>query len=924
MLKPLTSFALIISFTASITAQLGLAPQWLSSIENTKGVSAQAFYDVIPTANGGVYVGLKSGASGGNASISSISQTGSINWETSINTGTHQGSIARQVKTDAAGNFYTWGTQTRVGFMDETFIAKVDASGNQVWSKNYYGALNKSAEAFDMAVTANAVYLCGSEKDTSFYYSGFLIKYDLSGNLLWSKTYSIGVYNEFFSLATDATGNIVVVGSADGDFSSLVVKYDDMGNVLWQYPSTLTSRNEEQYLTAVTVDNNGNIYATGAEEQNSSFIIDVITLKLSSAGTFTWQENWNNGDENEGRYVEIGSNGTIYVGANKEDSFDYYALLIAYNASGTKLWDADFEFDEDATIEGMHLDASDNIYIGIDDDDSVGVAKFSSNGSLIGSKSYPASTFEYLEGIGFGNNTVLLCGRSFVGNEGVAASLSTTLSQNYFKSLPGTPMSYAKAGAIAGNTAHTYTATFADEGDTVGFEITQMNAATGALLWSKTKEYKASSQKFDQIEVDAAGAVVGLYEFQDAQNALGIVKYDATGSEIFSTTLTTGGPVRSGQLAIDASNNIYVAGYRQGAQEMFLKKYDAQGTQTWEQTYASPSTPPQTLPLKVIVTAQGKVVVGTSNKKANGSLQFEIFQYTAAGQLEWNKTLGGNILSGAELTDVVSDAQGNITVLGATGFSNYVAEKFDATGSSLWSKSGGLITTQFPRSLAIDGNGNAYLCFSSSTNYTIRKVDNNGTIVQDKDHNFKSSGGFFFPWYAAWVNGNLAILGSHIFGGTDVSFQALLDANADVVSVQVDSTSLRSVIGGTTDGAGGVYGLYERRGTTLARPWYVSVVQRFNVASIGLMENAFNPYSVSIYPNPTAGAFAVKLPLEGKLLEAILIDMHGRKLHQFSIYEQSSLDEAYHFKLPNGLEKGNYILQMTTAERTVGKVILVE
>ncbi|WP_417611004.1 T9SS type A sorting domain-containing protein [Owenweeksia hongkongensis] len=924
MFKTLTPFALIIGCTTSIIAQLGLAPQWLSSIENTKGISAQAFYDVIPTANGSVYVGLRSGASGGNANISSIDQAGTVNWETSINTGPHQGSIAQQVQADAAGNFYTWGTQTRGGFMDETFIAKVDAAGNQIWAKTYYGALNKSAEAFDMEVTANAVYLCGSEKDTSFYHSGFLLKYDLSGNLLWSKTYSIGLYNEFFSVTTDATGNIVVVGSADADYSSLVVKYDDMGNVLWQYPSTLTNRNEEQYLTAVTVDNNGNIYATGAEEQNSSFVYDVITLKLSSTGTFTWQENWNNGDINEGRYVKIGSNGSIYVGANKEDSFDYYALLIAYNASGTKLWDADFEFDEDATIEGMYLDASDNIYIGIDDDDSVGVAKFSSGGNLLGSKSYPEASFEYLEGIGFGNNTLLLCGRSFVGNEGVAASLSNTLSQNYFKSLPGTPMSYAKAGAIAGNTTHTYSATYADEGDTVGFEITQMNATTGTLLWTKTKEHKASSQKFEQIKIDAAGAVVGLYEFQDAQNALGIVKYDATGSEIFSTTLTTGGPVRSGQLAVDASNNIYVAGYRQGAQEMFLIKYDATGTQMWEQTYASPSTPPQTLPLKVLVTGLGKVVIGTSNKQANGSLQFEIFQYSSAGNLEWNKTMGGNILSGAELTDMLADAQGNITILGATGFSNYVTEKFDATGGSVWSKSGSLVSTQFPRSLAIDGNGNAYLCFSSSTNYTIRKVDNAGTIVQDKNHNFKSSGGFFFPWYAAWVNGNLAILGSHIFGGIDFPFQALLDGSADVISIQVDSTSSRSVIGGTTDGAGGVYGLYERRGTTLARPWYVSVVQRFNVASIGLRENVFNPYSVSIYPNPITGTFTVKIPEGLKLTEAILMDLNGRKLHQFSISKQRSPVQEHQFELPIELERGNYILQMATGEGTVGKVILVK
>jgi len=76
-----------------------------------------------------------------------------------------------------------------------------------------------------------------------------IVKYDISGNMVWKKTFA-GTKEEVFTGLITSTDGYVVVGvtqSSDGDlmelnkgiFTGLIVKYDLNGNIVWKSSLTL-------------------------------------------------------------------------------------------------------------------------------------------------------------------------------------------------------------------------------------------------------------------------------------------------------------------------------------------------------------------------------------------------------------------------------------------------------------------------------------------------------------------------------------------------------------------------------------------------------------------------------------------------------------------------------------------------------------
>ena len=124
--------------------------------------------------------------------------------------------------------------------------------------------------------------------------SFFIVKYDASGNVLWAK--SAGEQSQCYSrsIATDANGNVLVIGHFTSPtitfgtttlintnaFSDIfIVKYDANGNVLW---AKSASGKTQDTGIGITTDANGNILVTGGF--TSSTITFGITT-LSNADT---------------------------------------------------------------------------------------------------------------------------------------------------------------------------------------------------------------------------------------------------------------------------------------------------------------------------------------------------------------------------------------------------------------------------------------------------------------------------------------------------------------------------------------------------------------------------------------------------------------------------------------------------------------
>jgi len=218
--------------------------------------------------------------------------------------GTYSGclSVGNSVSTDANGDvlvtgyftgaidFSTISLSSKTG--SETFLVKYDASGNILWVRQSVGTGSHENKGNAVHTDGNGnVFITGIFADSAItfgaftitntsvpgYLDLFLAKYDASGNVLWVKGAAGKGNDQGFSVATDASGNVFITGSFDGNTLTLgsipltiiyptflnmfIAKYDANGNVLW-------AKNAGGYWggcmgMSLNTESNGNIFVTG-------------------------------------------------------------------------------------------------------------------------------------------------------------------------------------------------------------------------------------------------------------------------------------------------------------------------------------------------------------------------------------------------------------------------------------------------------------------------------------------------------------------------------------------------------------------------------------------------------------------------------------------------------------------------------------
>ncbi len=151
---------------------------------------------------------------------------------------------------------------------DSAFLIKYDSSGNHIWSRQLGMLTSNVGWAVAVDASGNA-FVCGQVTlerwgDTD----ATLAKLDHEGNLLWSRHIGTSVYDASYSVATDSAGNVFISGRTWGDlagtnqggYDAFVIKFDGDGNVLWSQQMGTSGRDESW---AVATGPNDEVYVTG-------------------------------------------------------------------------------------------------------------------------------------------------------------------------------------------------------------------------------------------------------------------------------------------------------------------------------------------------------------------------------------------------------------------------------------------------------------------------------------------------------------------------------------------------------------------------------------------------------------------------------------------------------------------------------------
>jgi hypothetical protein len=245
------------------------------------------------------------------------------------------------IAVDGDENIYVAGKSTaNNGFCDYTLI-KYRPNGSTAWVRTYGGIFNHDDEIKAMAIDeAGNIYVTGWSEALNAREAA-TVKYDSLGNQIWASRYNYpgGNDNEGSAIVVDNGGNVYVGGYAFTGppfliYGFLTIKYNASGDTVW-------TRIYDPYGTGrawdIAVDNEGNVYVTGESNGPGISGSDYATIKYDSNGNPLWISRYDKSGADDYAYgLDIDNTHNVYVtGMSDQDAF-----TIKYDPDGDTLWTA--------------------------------------------------------------------------------------------------------------------------------------------------------------------------------------------------------------------------------------------------------------------------------------------------------------------------------------------------------------------------------------------------------------------------------------------------------------------------------------------------------------------------------------------------------------------------------------------------------
>ncbi len=240
---------------------------------------------------------------------------------------------------DGSGNVYVTGASRGTTSGVDIATIKYNSSGVQQWASRYTGVGDSVDRGVKVDVDAlSNVYVGGVTYAAATGNDYILVKYNSSGVQQWLRTHSSpGASNDYVTDAiVDASNNIYISGSrfvAASRYDFHTIKYDGSGNSLWS-ASFNSVENDDDAATALALDNTGNLYVTGYSFNFKSGD-DIYTLKYTPTGIQRWSTRFNSPADftDEPRRVVVDASGNVYIAGFSETEDGSVYTLAKYSAA---------------------------------------------------------------------------------------------------------------------------------------------------------------------------------------------------------------------------------------------------------------------------------------------------------------------------------------------------------------------------------------------------------------------------------------------------------------------------------------------------------------------------------------------------------------------------------------------------------------
>jgi len=234
------------------------------------------------------------------------------------------------------------------------YLMKVDANGNQLWSRKFdYGEQGVSSTGTSVIVARDATYIVAGNVakqgrtdkkidkparnvNMQDMRNMLLTKVKPNGTLQWAREYISNTITMAYTVIEKREGGFLVVGNTNVtkdnlDIFSMSLAAD--GSVQWA--KTFGGPKFESVADVVQTPDGGFV-VSGVTESFGSGSMDVLTFKTDGKGTLLWAKTYGGKNEDYPSRMALTRDGIITVGATasgKSESFDVLLMKSDWNGN---------------------------------------------------------------------------------------------------------------------------------------------------------------------------------------------------------------------------------------------------------------------------------------------------------------------------------------------------------------------------------------------------------------------------------------------------------------------------------------------------------------------------------------------------------------------------------------------------------------
>ncbi|MBN1967901.1 MAG: hypothetical protein JXR48_02745 [Candidatus Delongbacteria bacterium] len=308
-------------------------------------------------------------------------------------------------------------------------IIKTNLNGTQIWSKTY-GDTDQDVINDGIELPNGDLILVGSTKNnTAGNYDGWILKVDSSGNVIWSKVFGDTGLDSFNSIVS-YNEDIVVSGIKRITYDkrqAWTLKMNSEGEIIWEglYGNDNDEQHYETLSTVITEDNNI-IIAGKCKTNNGSF--NGFLKCINSDGVELWSNTYFGRGYDEAFSVTADENNNIiFCGRTKNSASSTFSSnwIVKTDDMGTEIWNRKYGNSNINELNSVTMMSNGNIFAVGSLETSTNVYGttmiLNDNGSIIWDEDYSDRTYTSVKSLD--DCTNIIVGTKYSTNQAILSKM---------------------------------------------------------------------------------------------------------------------------------------------------------------------------------------------------------------------------------------------------------------------------------------------------------------------------------------------------------------------------------------------------------------------------------------------------------------------------------------------------------------------